>query len=122
MKGLIHLVALLPFTSALSAQLLPRQGVPVGGNSSRELNNCPQPDEAFLKLSDELAVEEGNVEDNSTTTVEKRAEVKIPTWVHVVAVNKTYKGGWVSVSFKFLKSCYGCKEEEDEKGEEKGCH
>lgn len=92
MKSLLHLLTLLTATSAM---VLTRQDEPEG-NSTRELKNCPEPDEAFLKLTDEFAKEEGN-EENITA----RADVTINTWVHVVATSRNVEDGWVSVSRLF---------------------
>lgn len=72
--------------------VFPRQTTHLGGNSTRELKNCQQPDDAFLQLTEQLEAEEGD-----GTALVPRADVEIETYIHVIAAGKKVEDGWVSV-------------------------
>lgn len=91
MGVLIYLSALY---AACSALVLPRDNNTHG--NIRELKGCPQPSEDFLSFSAQMSAQEW-LDGGNGTAPEKREEMTIPTFVHVVALGKSVEKGWVSV-------------------------
>lgn len=86
-----YLAAFASIASALSLEALPKR-------QADESFTCDvKPTQDFLDYSEELRVQESNEGDFSTDAV-----ITVNTWFHVVAVDRTPGGGWVSVSSAYI--------------------
>lgn len=90
MRSLICFAAFAVFFISASAS----HGDSLSDQQAQGLVTCNhQPTQDFLDFSEELRIQE-----SKESSLSLPPSVSIDTWYHVVAANKTLKGGWVSVS------------------------